>query len=110
MSDTLETESCTIPRKPVTRDIPRDHVGDMQQRDIVPLDLEGCNVFTITMAMLENERASGLRFEQWPAVIQHKISEFVEDWQRRNPNVVIRGMTQGIHDRCCTLALHWVMK
>lgn len=110
MNDVQDGASCTPPRKPVTRDIPRDHVGDMQQRDIVPLDLEGCNVFMITMAMLENERAEGLRFEQWPPVIRHKISEIVEEWQGRHPNYVIRAMTQGIHDRCCTLALHWVMK
>ncbi|KQW22121.1 hypothetical protein ASC80_01620 [Afipia sp. Root123D2] len=101
--------SCTIPRQPKLADTPHTMVGDMQREKIVTLDLEGCNVAYINMLMNEFERDKpvGHRFEQWPEAIRVRMEKEIADWYGRNPTASVKGITQGICDDMCVMAIHW---
>lgn len=108
MSD--DAPSCALPRPVKVADTPHTMLPDLQRKDIFPLELDGCNVVTFTMAMNEFEKPVGLRFDQWPEVIRIRLDREVIAWAERNPAATIRAVTQGINERCCTLALHWKPK
>lgn len=73
------------------------------------LDLDGCNVAYIIVAMNEYERGklTGLRFDQWPDTIRSLMAKEVALWEERNPGAAIKGVTQGVHSGNCVMGLHW---
>ena len=93
-------------------DTPHPQVGDMQ-REHIPLDIDGCNVASIVMALNEfdlpkvNEGKIGHRMESWPADICVRMEKQIGEWLARNPKTSVKGFTQGISDGCCVIAIHW---
>lgn len=101
--------TCTLPRQPKLIDTPHTMVGDMQRENINSLDLVGCNVAYITMALNEYEikQKVGHRFHTWPDAIQVRMEKEIDDWLARNPNTSVKGFTQGVSDGACVMAIHW---
>jgi hypothetical protein len=104
--------SCTLPRPVTITDTPHPQVDTAmasQRHDITSLDLDGCNIVYVTMAMNEFERPllKGLRFDQWPETIQARMAKEIDAWQERNPAALIMGVTQGVRLGCCVIGLHW---
>lgn len=100
--------ACPIPRQASTHDVPHTHVGDMQ-RERFTIDLDGCNVFIVALAINEFDRQKpiGMRFEQWPPAVQAIFEKEIEAWQKRNAGIAIRAYTVSVIDETFTLALHW---
>ncbi len=106
------TDACTLPRKAELKDTPHPLLDDETKRQrgfIQALDLDGCNVVYVIMAMNEFERdkLTGLRFDQWPDTIRARMAKEVATWEERNPGGAIKGVTQGVNNGNCVLALHW---
>ncbi len=102
--------SCDLPRQVKIIDTPHPQVGDMQRENIVSLDLTGCNVAYMHLAMNEFELANtrvGHRFHTWPPEIQIACEIEIEAWLTRNPKASVKGITQGVNQGVCILALHW---
>lgn len=103
--------SCSLPRQATLTDTPHTMVGDMQ-RDKISLDLEGCNVAMVVMALNEYElkQAVGHRFHTWPGAIQVRMEKEIDSWIARNPGTSVKGFTQGVCDGACVMAIHWKPK
>ena len=110
MSNDQAQPSCTLPRKPQTFDTPHTQVPSELTRIELVLDLTGCNIFTVPLRLNEFEKATGHRFEEWPLSVQAIISKCVEEWIARNPQAVIKAITQGVGDNMCVLSIHWKPK
>lgn len=94
-------------------DVPHPQVGDMQRELIASLDLVGCNVAYLHFALNEFELADksiGHRFETWPIGIRARAEKVIGEWYSRNPKNVVKGITQGVNEGVCILALHWKPK
>lgn len=108
--------SCPMPRTVDVVDTPHTLAGDMQRdklsRDI-GLDLTGCNVASIVMALNEFDlqRIDKLshRFETWPAEVQAMMQRGLADFSARNGGTQIMAITQAIggSPKSFILALHW---
>lgn len=99
----------TSPRPaPQARDIPHTMAGDMQREDM-SVDLAGCNVWLIALAMNEFERGKvfSMRFEGWPAEVQAIFNREVDAWQNRNSGIAIQACTTSVQNKGFMLALHW---
>lgn len=90
-------------------EVPPNQVGDMQRHNIVTLDLEGCSVHYIVCALNDEDKKQQIahRSETWPAEIQRIMSRAIANFHMRNPDAVVRGFTQGVHNDVCTMAIHW---
>lgn len=110
MSDDQSQPSCTLPRVPQTFDTPHTQAPFELTRLELVLDLTGCNIFTVPVPLNEFEKPTGHRFEQWPLSVQAIINRCVDDWIARNPNAIVKAITQGVGDGMCMLAIHWKPK
>ncbi|MGX9389785.1 hypothetical protein ACWX0K_10835 [Nitrobacteraceae bacterium UC4446_H13] len=104
--------SCSLPRNVTVRNVPEALLDDdiNQQRTLIrALDLAHCDVVYIMMHMNEFERGqlTGLRFDQWPEAIRARMDREVAAWAEHHPDATVKGVTQGIHNGNCVLALHW---
>lgn len=86
---------------------------DVQQREIVTLDLDGCNFVYFNLIIDQADlAASGLghRFETWPASIQSWMNAEIAAWHKLHPSASVKAVTTGIHGDTAVLALHWRAK
>ena len=102
-----EAAACAMPRKVMTGEA---GPAPSLHRIITSLDLDGCSVSYIVMPMNEFEQAGGVTFDTWPRTVQVRMNKEIAEFQERHPKAELRATTQGVHDRCCVLALHWKQK
>jgi hypothetical protein len=111
--------TCPLPRAVEIADTPHTLVDaklDMQRDQLardIGLDLAGCNVCSIVMALNEFDLTRldkmGHRFETWPADVQAKMHDALAGFSARNGGAQIAAITQAIGGtpKAFILALHW---
>jgi len=102
--------SCELPRAAQIADTPHtliDKDTRDQREQITTLDLSGCNVTYINIALQEHENAGGQRFEQWPDAVRRIMEKEVASFIGRNTGATVKAVTTGVNDRVCVLAIHW---
>ncbi|MGY3392965.1 hypothetical protein ACVWW6_005556 [Bradyrhizobium sp. USDA 3311] len=102
--------SCELPRKAELADTPHTLIDDdtrKQREQIITLDLAGCNVTYINVALQKHEKAGGQRFEQWPDAVRRIMEKEVALFIERNAGATVKAVTTGVNERVCVLAIHW---
>lgn len=75
-----------------------------------PIDLSGCNVLTISCALLDHEKVESCLPDRWPYEVRSKIEQQLTEWTRAHPDRLVRLLSTGFDNRCCFVMAHHCKK